>query len=183
MPRSKAPRPRGRCTSHPSCFATAKGSLTSTRRLANVTGGSQCGNGSLTECSRRPRSPSRSASTTCAPNVRVTPRALSTPAQCSVTRTPEPLRRSTDDAPSESIRLAEWHKRPFMAQRHPEGWRMCLIIGAPGRIRTHDPLVRSQVLYPTELRARAGWILHDPLPGPEAAGNLLSHQLPARRHQ
>ena len=26
--------------------------------------------------------------------------------------------------------------------------------GAPGRIRTHDPLVRSQVLYPTELRAR-----------------------------
>ena len=28
--------------------------------------------------------------------------------------------------------------------------------GAPGRIRTHDPLVRSQVLYPTELRARAG---------------------------
>ena len=28
-----------------------------------------------------------------------------------------------------------------------------IIIGAPGRIRTHDPLVRSQVLYPTELRA------------------------------
>src|SRR5688572_6014347 len=28
-----------------------------------------------------------------------------------------------------------------------------LIYGAPGRIRTHDPLVRSQVLYPTELRA------------------------------
>ena len=27
------------------------------------------------------------------------------------------------------------------------------ITGAPGRIRTHDPLVRSQVLYPTELRA------------------------------
>ena len=26
--------------------------------------------------------------------------------------------------------------------------------GALGRIRTHDPLVRSQVLYPTELRAR-----------------------------
>ena len=25
--------------------------------------------------------------------------------------------------------------------------------GAPGRIRTHDPLVRSQVLYPTELLA------------------------------
>ena len=27
--------------------------------------------------------------------------------------------------------------------------------GAPGRIRTHDPLVRSQVLYPTELRAHS----------------------------
>src|SRR5215212_5423171 len=30
------------------------------------------------------------------------------------------------------------------------------VVGAPGRIRTHDPLVRSQVLYPTELRARCG---------------------------
>ena len=28
-----------------------------------------------------------------------------------------------------------------------------VLIGALGRIRTHDPLVRSQVLYPTELRA------------------------------
>ena len=28
-----------------------------------------------------------------------------------------------------------------------------LMLGAPGMIRTHDPLVRSQVLYPTELRA------------------------------
>ena len=27
--------------------------------------------------------------------------------------------------------------------------------GAPGRIRTHDPLVRSQVLYPTELLAHS----------------------------
>jgi hypothetical protein len=32
--------------------------------------------------------------------------------------------------------------------------RKSLNIGAPGRIRTADPLVRSQVLYPTELRAR-----------------------------
>ena len=29
-----------------------------------------------------------------------------------------------------------------------------LKFGAPGRIRTRDPLVRSQVLYPTELPAR-----------------------------
>ena len=28
------------------------------------------------------------------------------------------------------------------------------LIGAPGAIRTPDPLVRSQILYPTELRAR-----------------------------
>ena len=28
--------------------------------------------------------------------------------------------------------------------------------GAPGEIRTPDPLVRSQMLYPAELRARAG---------------------------
>ena len=27
--------------------------------------------------------------------------------------------------------------------------------GAPGRIRTSDPLVRSQMLYPAELRAHA----------------------------
>ena len=29
-----------------------------------------------------------------------------------------------------------------------------VLFGAPGEIRTPDPLVRSQVLYPTELRAR-----------------------------
>ena len=29
-----------------------------------------------------------------------------------------------------------------------------LFIGAPGEIRTPDPLVRSQILYPTELRAQ-----------------------------
>ena len=29
-------------------------------------------------------------------------------------------------------------------------------IGAPGEIRTPDPLVRSQMLYPTELRAQSG---------------------------
>ena len=32
--------------------------------------------------------------------------------------------------------------------------------GAPGRIRTRDPLVRSQVLYPTELPARETVIMH-----------------------
>ena len=28
------------------------------------------------------------------------------------------------------------------------------VVGAPGAIRTPDPLVRSQILYPTELRVR-----------------------------
>jgi hypothetical protein len=32
-------------------------------------------------------------------------------------------------------------------------------IGAPGRIRTSDPLVRSQMLYPAELRARKGRVI------------------------
>ena len=29
-----------------------------------------------------------------------------------------------------------------------------MVSGAPGAIRTPDPLVRSQILYPTELRVR-----------------------------
>ena len=33
------------------------------------------------------------------------------------------------------------------------------MLGAPGEIRTPDPLVRSQVLYPAELRAHAVIIL------------------------
>ena len=32
--------------------------------------------------------------------------------------------------------------------------------GAPGEIRTPDPLVRSQVLYPTELQARILQIIY-----------------------
>ena len=31
------------------------------------------------------------------------------------------------------------------------------IDGAPGMIRTCDPLIRSQVLYPTELRVRSAY--------------------------
>ena len=37
-------------------------------------------------------------------------------------------------------------------KRHP--LRDALYVGAPGRIRTSGPLIRSQVLYPAELRAR-----------------------------
>ena len=38
-------------------------------------------------------------------------------------------------------------------QKGPAFLQALDLLGAPGRIRTHDPLVRSQVLYPTELRA------------------------------
>ena len=44
------------------------------------------------------------------------------------------------------------HRRP-MTRGQSFDWPLDAT-GAPGRIRTHDPLVRSQVLYPTELRAR-----------------------------
>jgi hypothetical protein len=40
-----------------------------------------------------------------------------------------------------------WEKIDEMDRAESEG------IGAPGEIRTPDPLVRSQMLYPTELRA------------------------------
>ena len=35
--------------------------------------------------------------------------------------------------------------------------------GAPGEIRTPDPLVRSQMLYPAELRARDNILARTPL--------------------
>jgi hypothetical protein len=36
-----------------------------------------------------------------------------------------------------------------------------MIIGTPGEIRTPDQLVRSQLLYPAELRAHDGkWIIY-----------------------
>ena len=36
-----------------------------------------------------------------------------------------------------------------------------LIFGTPEEIRTPDPLVRSQVLYPAELRARKACIIQE----------------------
>lgn len=48
-------------------------------------------------------------------------------------------------------RPAEHEKTKGLARLHV----LTLVIGgAAGRIRTHDPLVRSQVLYPTELQPR-----------------------------
>ena len=49
--------------------------------------------------------------------------------------------------------------------------------GGPGAIRTPDPFVRSEVLYPTELRALVGDNLYyyksTPLSGVEGRNNLL----------
>src|SRR5690348_11906722 len=53
-----------------------------------------------------------------------------------------------EPVPGESVTHVSGINRHFCDRHTP------LNIGAPGRIRTHDPLVRSQVLYPTELRAR-----------------------------
>ena len=44
--------------------------------------------------------------------------------------------------------------RTFRRQPEKGPHRALFRIGAPGEIRTPDPLVRSQVLYPAELRAR-----------------------------
>src|SRR5512138_2029875 len=51
--------------------------------------------------------------------------------------------------------MRKWLRFPLQPPNE-KGLRssQALKFGAPGRIRTHDPLVRSQVLYPTELRAR-----------------------------
>ena len=49
------------------------------------------------------------------------------------------------------------------------------LFGAPGEIRTPDPLVRSQVLYPTELRALRARIIH-----PVGSVRALSFASPAR---
>jgi hypothetical protein len=55
------------------------------------------------------------------------------------------------------------------------------LIGAPGTIRTCDRLVRSQVLYPAELRARGGETIGR---APECvkAGRRCPLRRPAPRH-
>src|SRR5690606_20358391 len=41
-------------------------------------------------------------------------------------------------------------------ERPRSGWTEAVLFGVPGRIRTPDLLIRSQTLYPAELRARDG---------------------------
>ena len=44
-----------------------------------------------------------------------------------------------------------------------ESLKTLIVCGAPGAIRTRDPLIRSQVLYPAELRAPKTLYLYQPL--------------------
>jgi hypothetical protein len=54
--------------------------------------------------------------------------------------------------------------------------------GAPGEIRTPDPLVRSQMLYPTELRARHGTASGDFDYSGNFAVDERRYALPTPRH-
>ena len=54
-------------------------------------------------------------------------------------------------------------------------WAVCLTLnaGAAGRNRTHDPLVRSQVLYPAELQPRRREVYHQNGPLGKAQGGFV----------
>ena len=52
--------------------------------------------------------------------------------------------------------LPSWAKsRNFYIKYYIIFTRDCQVNGAPGRIRTHNPLIRSQVFYPIELQAHS----------------------------
>ena len=53
------------------------------------------------------------------------------------------------------VSLLDSHKKTGQAVRHNR--LICISHGAPGRSRTSDRLVRSQVLYPAELRVQDSW--------------------------
>ena len=54
-------------------------------------------------------------------------------------------------------------------------WAVHLVLnaGAAGRNRTHDPLVRSQVLYPAELQPRRREVYHQNGPLGKAQGTFI----------
>src|SRR4029077_19311422 len=51
---------------------------------------------------------------------------------------------------------------PFGSPSSPDKSLIGLLPGAPGRIRTRDPLLRRQLLYPAELQAPTERIVQDP---------------------
>ncbi len=61
-------------------------------------------------------------------------------------------------------RVRVWETVVVMGERFSPTPRNALNNGAPGRIRTADHLVRSQVLYPTELRAHSSVLVRRLVP-------------------
>jgi hypothetical protein len=59
-----------------------------------------------------------------------------------------------DSAPSACVKTRRSSRRLKPANGSPQIFESFDFYGAPGQIRTADLLVRSQTLYPTELRAR-----------------------------
>src|ERR1700739_4160107 len=83
--------------------------------------------------------------------------ALPTISTCSMTsfvsgRTTTIITDPTEPSTGRLPTSGSWQRNTLPAcHRSPETFH--LKFGAPGEIRAPDPLVRSQVLYPTELRA------------------------------
>ncbi len=48
--------------------------------------------------------------------------------------------------------------KTYTTLRSVQKYHFCWENGAPGETRTPDPLLRRQTLYPTELRARSGYV-------------------------
>ena len=55
---------------------------------------------------------------------------------------------------SRTTNVQRLHKKTPSRKKISKGSSFCLTSGAPGAIRTPDPLIRSQVLYPAELRVQ-----------------------------
>ena len=70
-------------------------------------------------------------------------------------------------APFERARGIGWEDM----QKSPQ--KRAFLYGAPGTIRTCDPLVRSQVLYPAELRVRADLVIYRRQGRPQNQGRVL----------
>lgn len=89
----------------------------------------------------------------------------------------------------EAIRV-ECAQNPFQAQVLPMSPEQSVTYvvgidqkgnGAPERIRTSDPCLRRAVLYPAELRARAGGVSPDPRSECEGLSRLFRARIIARR--
>src|SRR5690348_9354016 len=70
----------------------------------------------------------------------------------------------------------------FMGRRRcPQRFLIHKNSGAPGETRTPDPLVRSQMLYPAELRARSGHYKTDSPVRPRVAARSVTQRAASSR--